>query len=87
MELSYRLRRPRSNNTKNSMNQNDPKKQTGAEAVSSSDWLAPVELIGGPLCGNKVTWPAGEHTADLKYYGGVCTYEYEGGGKAIYARG
>lgn len=69
------------------MDKNKPQKQTGAESVSSSDWLAPVELVGGPLCGNKVQWPAGEREADLKYYGGVCTYQYEGDGKAFYARG
>lgn len=44
----------------------------------------PVELIAGPLCGLEVDWPPGNMHAGFVYYGGICVYELEQEGKAVY---
>lgn len=67
------------------MKKNDTPK--GQPQVGSDDLLAPVELVGGPMCGATVKWPGPSLEAHVEYYGGTATYKFRAKGKADYVRG
>ena len=46
-----------------------------------------VELIGGPLCGERKHWTSEDAIAIFSYYAGTASYTYEGEGKATYVCG
>jgi len=58
-----------------------------ATQPQSQDTLPIVELIGGPLCGDRVQWPTNLAWAQFPYKFGLALYVYEGKGKAKYREG
>lgn len=65
-----------------------------AQNTIASGLMETIELIGGPICGQKVNWPSGEKRAKIKYAYGFAIYEQEKddkgdvvAGKALYVEG